>query len=164
MMPFQFHAHVVRKSYAFLDHETQSNWQENCSDLCWPIKNTNIKISLLMTNTPESLSSHIQTSTTFSICRAMKTFNPITLFADDCLIYKVIHSSTDHQTLQQDLTILSKWADKWQMAFNISKCKIMQISNHHNKSLFSYVMNGTSLAVTEQHLYLGVKLHHGSHI
>ena len=35
----------------------------------------------------------------------------------------------------------------------------MQISNHHNKSLFSYVMNGTSLAVTEQHLYLGVKLH-----
>ena len=82
------------------------------------------------------------------------------LFADDCLIYKVIHSSTDHQTLQQDLTILSKWADKWQMAFNISKCKIMQISNHHNKSLFSYVMNGTSLAVTEQHLYLGVKLHH----
>ena len=82
------------------------------------------------------------------------------LFVDDCLIYKVIHSSTDHQTLQQDLTILSKWADKWQMAFNISKCKIMQISNHHSKSLFSYVMNGTSLAVTEQHLYLGVKLHH----
>ena len=36
----------------------------------------------------------------------------------------------------------------------------MQTSNHHNKSLFSYVMNGTSLAVTEQHLYLGVKLHH----
>ena len=40
-------------------------------------------------------------------------------FADDCLIYKVIHSTVDHQTLQQDFTTLSKWADKWQMAFNI---------------------------------------------
>ena len=83
---------------------------------------------------------------------------------DDCLIYKVIHSSTDHQTLLQDFTMLLKWADKWQMAFIISKCKIMQISNHHNKSIFSYVMNGTSLTVTEQHLYLGVRLSWKPHI
>jgi len=46
------------------------------------------------------------------------------------------------------------------MAFNISKCKILQVSNHHNKSLFIYEMNDIPLAVTEQHLYLGVKLHH----
>ena len=82
------------------------------------------------------------------------------LFADDCLIYKVIRNPVDHQTLQQDLATLSKWAEKWQMAFNISKCKIMQVSNHHSKSLFTYIMNGTPLAVTEQCLYLGVKLHH----
>ena len=61
------------------------------------------------------------------------------LFADDCLIYRVIHNTEDHQALQRDLTTLSKWADKWQMAFNISKCKIMQVSNHHSKSLFSYI-------------------------
>ena len=61
------------------------------------------------------------------------------LFADDCLIYRVIHNTEDHQALQRDLTTLSKWADKWQMAFNISKCKIMQVSNHHSKSLFTYV-------------------------
>ena len=59
--------------------------------------------------------------------------------------------------VKQDLTTLLKWAAD---AFNTSKCKIMQVSNHHSKSLFTYVMNGTSLAVTEQHLYLGVKLHH----
>ena len=82
------------------------------------------------------------------------------LFADDCLIYRVIHNTEDHQALQRDLTTLSKWADKWQMAFNISKCKIMQVSNHHSKSLFTYEMSGIPLAVTEQHLYLGVKLHH----
>ena len=82
------------------------------------------------------------------------------LFADDCLIYRVIHNTEDHQALQRDLTTLSKWADKWQMAFNISKCKIMQVSNHHSKSLFTYEMSSIPLAVTEQHLYLGVKLHH----
>ena len=35
------------------------------------------------------------------------------------LIYRVIHNTEDHQALQRDLTTLSKWADKWQMAFNI---------------------------------------------
>jgi len=74
------------------------------------------------------------------------------LFADDCLIYRVI--TADHQALQQDLTTLSKWT---QMAFNISKCKIMQTSNQHNKSLFTYEMNDILLAVTKQHLYLHIR-------
>ena len=46
------------------------------------------------------------------------------------------------------------------MAFNISKCKIMQVLNHHSKSLFTYKINDIPLAFTEQHLYLGVKLYH----
>ena len=71
-----------------------------------------------------------------------------------------IVTTADHQTLQQDLTTLSKWADKWQIAFNISKCKIMQALNNHMWSLFKYEMSDIPLAVTEQHLYLGVKLHH----
>jgi len=37
------------------------------------------------------------------------------LFADDCLIYRVIHSTAQHIALQQDLAALSKWVDKWQM-------------------------------------------------
>jgi len=82
------------------------------------------------------------------------------LFTDDCLIRIVIHSTADHQALLQDLTTLSKWADKWQTTFNISKCKIMQVLNHHSKSLLTYEMNDIPLVVTEQHLYLGVKLHH----
>ena len=46
------------------------------------------------------------------------------------------------------------------MAFNISKCKITQVSSHHSKSLFAFEINDIPLAVTEQHLYLGVKLYH----
>ena len=84
----------------------------------------------------------------------------IKLFADDCLVYRNVQTSTDQQILQQDLNTLMKWADKWQMKFNIRKCKIMQISNHRNKIHCIYTMDGTPLATTEQHSYLGVQLHH----
>ena len=84
----------------------------------------------------------------------------IKLFADDCLVYRNVQTSADQQILQQDLNILMKWADKWQMKFNINKCKIMQISNHDNKIYCIYTMDGTPLMTTEQHSYLGVQLHH----
>ena len=34
------------------------------------------------------------------------------LIADDCLMYRVIHYTADHHSLQQGLTKLSKWTDK----------------------------------------------------
>ena len=37
----------------------------------------------------------------------------IKLITDDCLMYRVIHYTADHQALQQDQTTLSEWADKW---------------------------------------------------
>ena len=43
------------------------------------------------------------------------------------------------------------------MEFNISKCKILQVSTH---SLFSYQMCGIPLEIVEQHSYLGVCLHY----
>ena len=45
------------------------------------------------------------------------------------------------------------------MEFNISKCKIMQVSNHHSTNQFTYEVSNIPLAVTGQHLYLGIKLH-----
>ena len=84
----------------------------------------------------------------------------IKLFADDCLIYRTIQSSSDQHILQQDLNAFVKWAEKWQMKFNTAKCKIMQMTNHHNKLLFMYKMYGSPLVTTEQHSYLGVQLHH----
>ena len=73
------------------------------------------------------------------ICSHMK------LFADDCLIYRTIQSSSDQHILQQDLNALVKWAEKWQIKFNTAKCKIMQMTNHHNKLLFMYKMYGNPL-------------------
>ena len=47
----------------------------------------------------------------------------IKLFADDCLVYRNVQTSTDQQILQQDLNTLIKWADKWQMKFNIKSVR-----------------------------------------
>ena len=84
----------------------------------------------------------------------------VRLFADDCLIYRTIYSETDHTILQNDLNRLDCWASKWQMEFNVSKYKILQVSKC-TRSIFSYSMKGIPLESVEEHSYLGVTLHHG---
>ena len=49
----------------------------------------------------------------------------ITLFADDCLIYREINSIEDKVQLQKDLDSLQDWAEKWGMRFNAQKCYIL---------------------------------------
>ena len=83
----------------------------------------------------------------------------IRLFADDCLMYKIIHSPEDHTILQKDLTLLTNWAKRWQMEFNIHKCKMMQITTCFDISRYIYIMNNIPLEFVDQHNYLGVCLH-----
>jgi len=40
-----------------------------------------------------------------------------------------VTNATDGLQLQQDLDRLCDWSDKWQMEFNIAKCKTMHIGN-----------------------------------
>ena len=49
----------------------------------------------------------------------------IRLFADDCVLYHVIHSEQDHCHLQQDLNYIIQWTKQWQMSLNINKCVIL---------------------------------------
>ena len=42
----------------------------------------------------------------------------VRLFADDCLLYRQIKNREDHILLQNDLTCLEEWAQKWGMRFN----------------------------------------------
>ena len=84
----------------------------------------------------------------------------IRLFADDILIYKTIKTPQDHKILQDDLNSLTRWATDWMMEFNIYKCKILQITTHHNKSTFTYKMSDIPLATVLEHNYLGIRLHH----
>ena len=80
------------------------------------------------------------------------------LFADDILIYRPIYSQSDQKILQDDLTTLIKWANEWQMDFNVSKCNILQVTTRHTTKKFTYQMNGVPLKSVEKIKYLGVYL------
>jgi len=47
----------------------------------------------------------------------------VKLYADDVLLYATIQTEQDCQQLQKDLDSLGKWAEKWKMMFNHSKCE-----------------------------------------
>ena len=46
--------------------------------------------------------------------------SPLRLFADDCLLYRVINGVEDTNKLEEDFNKLSEWANIWQPKFNVS--------------------------------------------
>ena len=44
------------------------------------------------------------------------------LFADDCVLYRIIESDRDQNCLQSDLSLIFAWSQSWQMQFNVNKC------------------------------------------
>ncbi|CAM5156358.1 unnamed protein product [Natator depressus] len=48
-------------------------------------------------------------------------------FADDTKLLKIVKTQADCKEIQKDLTKLGDWATKWQMKFNVGKCKVMHI-------------------------------------
>ena len=80
------------------------------------------------------------------------------LFADDSLLYCAIDIPQDCLALQEDLDKLSQWSYKWQMSFNVSKCKSLSITRKRNPYLHQYTLNGQELESVKSHPYLGVEL------
>ena len=83
----------------------------------------------------------------------------VRLFADDCLLYRQIHSPRDQLLLQQDLAALETWAEDWGMRFNVSKCYLMSI--HRSKHPYSshYKLDNHILERVEENPYLGLTIH-----
>ena len=75
----------------------------------------------------------------------------VRLFADDCLMYRPVHSLAD----QLALLALERWGDAWGMRFNAAKCEIMQVYRGHGLVHF-YTLCGQVLSVVEEAKYLGV--------
>ena len=50
----------------------------------------------------------------------------VRLLADDCVLYRNIHSLQDCLTLQEDLTSLGQMKADWQMKLNVAKCHSMR--------------------------------------
>ena len=83
----------------------------------------------------------------------------IRLFADDCLIYRAIHSIQDKLLPQQDLDTLQSWSMTWVMKFNPSKCNILRTRQGLKRTLNRfYQLHGEILAEIPTAKYFGVNI------
>ena len=64
----------------------------------------------------------------------------IRVFADNITLYRPTYSESDSLSLQEDIFKLYKWANTWQMAFNVNKCKLLCIT-YRKSSVIKYVYN-----------------------
>ena len=55
-----------------------------------------------------------------------KINSPFCLFADDCLLYRVINGLEDTNMLQEELNRLPKQANIWQLKFNVRKYTVIR--------------------------------------
>ena len=78
--------------------------------------------------------------------------NMCKLFADDAKISSDITSS--NSSLQDDLNNLTKWADRWNLPLNTSKCKCLHIGKSNPR--MQYTMNGHLLENVNFNKDLGV--------
>ena len=75
-------------------------------------------------------------------------------FADDIKIGNLIMSPNDAENLQACIDSFFEWAKKWEMVFNIPKCKVLHLG--HTNPGFVYKMNGQPLQVVESETDIGV--------
>ena len=80
------------------------------------------------------------------------------LFADDCLVYRIINSLNDCLQLQEDLSLLCDWESKSQMEFNKSKCRVLHMSSKKQSIGTLYYLKDTPLEISTKQKYLGVDL------
>ena len=85
----------------------------------------------------------------------------MTLFTDDIMIYRPIHTPEDLAMLHSDIDSLTSWTEQNFLQFNADKCKYMVISRKRqtNLSLESQPplqINGVTMERVENYKYLGV--------
>ena len=75
-------------------------------------------------------------------------------FADDLKVFRMIEDKNDQEVFQSDLDKLLHWSEIWQMNFNHSKCKIMQIGRVNNTG--KYELSGQEMEQIQVEKDLGV--------
>ena len=58
-------------------------------------------------------------------------------FADDTKWGKIVENEDDQKLFQEGINNLMKWANDWQMEFNVDKCHIMHIGSGNKKYNYS---------------------------
>jgi len=75
-------------------------------------------------------------------------------FADDSKMLKSIISSDDAKIVTNDLRSLEKWAEVWQMQYNVDKCSVIHMGNHNPCS--EYSLGNKPLNISDKERDLGV--------
>ncbi len=94
----------------------------------------------------------------------------VRLFADDCVLYKNIHTDSDCQALQHDIDKLAEWEETWLMKFNAAKCHTLRVTNHlpNIRLMYDYTLHSRVLESVSTAKYLGLtfadNLSWGTHI
>ena len=78
----------------------------------------------------------------------------ISKFADDTKITGRVTSTAEKALLQSDLDCLVNWSKKWQMTYNVEKCKVLHIGSNNNRS--NYLMNSTEITKVKEEKDLGI--------
>ena len=78
-----------------------------------------------------------------------KLKSTVRLFADDTIVYLVVDSDADCDTLQYDLDKLAIWEKSWKMEFHPTKSQVLTISRkrksiHHIYSLSNHLLTHVS--------------------
>ncbi len=58
------------------------------------------------------------------------------------LVTRFSITDENRQTLQEDLSKISVWSDRWEMPFNVDKCQVLQVGTRNKK--FDYEMRGVN--------------------
>jgi ribonucleases P/MRP protein subunit RPP40 len=76
----------------------------------------------------------------------------IYMYADDTKLFRRVDCGEDRKRLQCDLNLVGEWDDRWQLRFNVEKCKTMHIGRLSKETKFRYKMkrpNGQLTQISE---------------
>ena len=80
----------------------------------------------------------------------------ILLFSDDCKLYRQIRTDYDVIALQNDVSILLKWCDSWQLKINTEKCASLTISLKKEPIIHAYKIGDKNISSVTSFRDLGV--------
>ena len=69
------------------------------------------------------------------------------MFADDLKLYGTSDTPESRKLLQDDLCNLEDWSTKWQLPFNVAKCKVLHFgpkNPHHTYKMFGRDLNSSA--------------------
>ena len=76
------------------------------------------------------------------------------IFADDTKVAKLVESLKDREEMQKTIEKLAAWAAKWEMRFNVNKCKVLHVGSKNPR--YEYTLNGEKIATANEEKDLGI--------